>query len=70
VTPGGGLGQKRQLLARLLANTNASLAAQIHQPIQAIVLPFARHLNMVKVPLAGLERLLDGMHAVKNFHKG
>jgi hypothetical protein len=25
---------------------------------------------MVKVPLAGLERLLDGMHAVKNFHKG
>ncbi len=65
-----GLGATRQLLARLLPNADAGLAAQGDQPLKARVMPLAGHQHMVKAPLSGLERLFHRVQSVKNFHKG
>ena len=64
-----GFGQKRQLLACLLADTHAGLTAQIHQPFQPIILPLAAHQYVVESPPSGLERLFYRMQPVQNFHE-
>jgi hypothetical protein len=65
-----GLGQQRQLVAGFLANADTGLTAQIHKPLQPLILPLAGDENMVETPLAGLERLFDRMHPVQDFHEG
>jgi hypothetical protein len=65
-----GLGHHRQLLAGLLTDADASLAAEIDEALKAIVLPFASHQNVVKAALACLEGFFDRMQAIENFHEG
>ena len=65
----GGLGQLRQLLARLLADADPGLAADGDQPFEAVVMAFAGHQNLVKAALAGLERLFNRVNSVENFHE-
>ena len=68
---GGGLGEQRQLLAGFLADADAGLAAERRPGVPgAVVVAFAGHQNVVKAALAGLERFLDRMQAVENFHEG
>jgi hypothetical protein len=66
----GGLGQLRQLLARFLANVEAGLAAEGYQPLQAEIVAFASHENLIEAPPAGLDCLLDRMQPIQNFHRG
>jgi hypothetical protein len=66
----GCLGQQRQLLSRFLTNADARVAAEGEKPIEPEIVALASYENMVKMPLAGLERLLNRMDAVENFHKG
>jgi hypothetical protein len=65
-----GLREDRQLVTRFLANTDTSLAAYGYEPLQTFIVPFASHQNVVKAPPAGLERLLNRMQPVENFHIG
>jgi hypothetical protein len=67
---GGGLGELGQLLARLLADAEAGLAAEDDQALQALIVPLAGHQNMVEAPTSGLDCLFNRMQPVENFHKG
>jgi hypothetical protein len=67
---GGGLGEEGQLIARLLPNANAGLAAEIGKPFQALVLALTGYQYMVEAPLSGFERFLHRMQTVENFHEG
>ncbi len=64
----GGLGQLRQLLARLGPNADAALAAEGHQLFQAQIVALAGYHNVIKAPPPGLESLFDRMHPIQNFH--
>ncbi len=66
----GSLGQLRQLLARLLANVEAGLAAEGYQPLQAKIVALASHENLIEAPPAGLDCLLDRVQPIQNFHRG
>ena len=59
-----------QLVAGLLADANAGLAALGDQFFEAGVLALAGYDDVIKTPTAGLERLFDRVHAVENFHEG
>ena len=65
----GGPGGNSKLLARLLENTDAGLAALGHQPLEARIVPLAGHEHVVKAPLSGFQSLLHRMQAVENFHE-
>ena len=65
---GGSLGELGQLLARLLADADAGIAAEGDEALDAGIFALAGHQNVVKAAAAGLERLLDRMQAVENFH--
>jgi hypothetical protein len=58
------------LFAGFLADTDAGLTKGGHQAFQPLVFALAGDEHVVKATPAGLERLLDRMHAVQNFHKG
>jgi hypothetical protein len=62
-------GELGKVLAGLLANADASLAAVCDQTSEAIIVTFARHEDMIEAASTGLERFFDRMHAVENFHK-
>jgi hypothetical protein len=62
------LRQQRQLFPCLLANPNSSLAAQRHQPLQPLILPFASHHHMIETPPPSLDRLFNRVHSIQNFH--
>jgi hypothetical protein len=66
----GGLRQLRQLLAALLADADAALAAKGHQPLQAGIFALAGHQDVVKAPPSGLDGLFYRVQSVQNFHKG
>jgi hypothetical protein len=66
---GGGFGHYRELLAGLLANADAGLAEGGDEALKTLIFAFAGYKYMVKATPAGFERLLDGMHAVQNFHE-
>jgi hypothetical protein len=65
----GILGHQRQLLARLLADANANLPAERHKLFQPGIVPLLGHENVVKTPPSSLERLLNRVHPVQNFHE-
>jgi hypothetical protein len=67
---GGGLGKQRQLVTGFLADADTGLTAQIHKPLQSIILALTSNQNVVKAPASGFERLLDRMNPVQNFHDG
>ena len=67
---GGALGQLRQLLARLLANTDAGRPAEGDQLLQAKIVALASYQDVVKAPTAGLDGLLHRMQPIQNFHRG
>jgi hypothetical protein len=64
------LRQLRQLLTALLADADAALAAEGHQPLQANVFAFAGYQNMVKTPPSGLDGLFYRVQSVQYFHRG
>jgi hypothetical protein len=69
----GGLGQQRQLLARLLSGRGRRPGGTGPQALERSVTwsPLAGHEHVVKAPLAGLEGLLapPDAPAVENFHE-
>ena len=65
---GGSLGELGQLLAGLLADTDAGIAAEGDEGFQAGILALAGHQNVVEAPASGLEGFFDRMQAVENFH--
>jgi hypothetical protein len=67
---GGGLGELRQLVARLPKNANSGFSAKINQALQPLVVPLAGHQNVVKMPATGLDSLFNRMQSIKNFHEG
>jgi hypothetical protein len=64
----GSLGELGQLLAGFLADANAGIAAEVDKALDAGIFALAGHQNVVEAPASGLERLLDRMQAVENFH--
>jgi hypothetical protein len=63
-------GELSELFAGLLANANTGFAASGNEAGEALVVTFASNEDLVKAAAARLERLLDRMHAVENFHDG
>jgi hypothetical protein len=66
---GGSFRSERQLIARLLANADASLAALGNEALEALVLTLASNENVVKAAAAGLEGFFNCVQAVENFHE-
>jgi hypothetical protein len=64
----GGFGECGQLLARLLADADAGVAAEGDEALQALVVALAGDENVVEAAAAGLEGFLDRMQAVQNVH--
>ena len=64
----GGFGSNGELLAGLLENADASLAALGDQLLEARIMPLPSHEDVVKAPLSGFESLLHRVQAVENFH--
>ncbi len=67
---GGGFGEKRELFAGFGTDADAGLTAEGDHAIEAGIVAFAGHQDVVEPPAAGFERLLDGVHSVQNFHEG
>jgi hypothetical protein len=65
----GGSGKLSELLAGLLADANAGLAAFSYKARKPVVLALAGDKNVVKTAAARLECLLHRMEAVENFHE-
>jgi hypothetical protein len=65
----GGLGDNRELLARLLPDSNSSLAACGYKALQAFVVPLAGDQDMVEATPPGPERLFHRMEPVQNIHE-
>jgi hypothetical protein len=65
---GGGLGHEGQLLARLLADADAGLAAQTHETFNPFVFALLRHHHLVNTTPASLDGFLYRMHPIQNFH--
>jgi hypothetical protein len=63
-----GLGELSQLLARLLADAHAGVAAEGDEALDAGILAFAGHKNVIKTAASGLEGFFDRMQPVENFH--
>jgi hypothetical protein len=66
---GGSFGSKTQLIARLLANANAGLAALFDEALDPLVLALAGDENVVEAAAASLESFFNCVQAVENFHK-
>jgi hypothetical protein len=66
---GGGFGQQGQLFTPLLPHADAALATEGNEALQAHIVPLAGYDHVVKPPLSRLERFLDRMHAIQNFHE-
>ena len=58
----------RELLARFLANADTGLTAISDETSEAFVVSLGGDKYVVKTTPAGPECLVDGMHAVENFH--
>ena len=67
---GGSFGGEGELLARLLQDANANLAALGDEAGQTGILALAGYQDVIEAPLAGLEGFLDRVQAVENFHEG
>jgi hypothetical protein len=67
---GWGLRAQGELVARLLQDADAKLAAEGDELFEAQVVALAGHNYMVKLALAGLEGFLNRVHSVQNFHEG
>jgi hypothetical protein len=65
----GSLSELGQLLAGFLEDTHAGFAAKGDEALQALVVAFAGHQNVIKAAASGLEGFFDRMQAVENFHK-
>ncbi len=65
---GGSFGGERELLARLLKDADAGLAALGDEAVEAVVVALAGDEDVVEAAAAGLESFLDRMQAVENFH--
>jgi hypothetical protein len=66
---GGSFRGVGELIARLLLYANADLAALGDQAGQTGIVTLTRYQDVIKAPLAGLERFLDWVQAVENFHE-
>lgn len=66
---GGGLRGEGELLARLLKDADARVAALGDEVIETFVVAFASHENLIEAAAAGLKSLGDRMQAVENFHE-
>jgi len=67
---GGSFGGEGELLARLLQDANTNLAALGDEADKSQILALAGYQHVIKAPLAGLERFLDRVQSVENFHEG
>ena len=65
----GSFGGEGELLARLLDDADASLAALGDEAGQSRVLALACDEDVIEMALAGLEGFLDRVQAVENFHE-
>ncbi len=65
----GCIGGEGELLARLLADANACVAALGNDAVKTIVVALARDEHVVKAAAAGLECFRHRMQAVENFHE-
>jgi hypothetical protein len=66
---GSSFGSLRELLARQLVDAHAILAAMGDQAGQTWVVALTGRQNAIEAPLAGLQRFLNRVQAVKNFHE-
>jgi hypothetical protein len=66
---GGRLGELGQLLAGLVANANAGLAAEGDELVEPGILALVGDKDVVEAAAAGLDRFFNRMHAVENFHR-
>jgi hypothetical protein len=66
---GRGLGELGQLLAGLVANADAGLAAESNELVEPGVLALVGDEDVVEAAAAGLDRFFNRMHAVENFHR-
>lgn len=64
----GGPGQLCQVVTRLKAHADASLAAGVNDALQALVMPLTRDADMVKPAACCAQRFFHRMQAIKNFH--
>jgi hypothetical protein len=64
------LGGQGKLFARLLADTNAELAAECDELFEAAIVAFGSDKNVVKAATSGLESFFHRMQPVENFHEG
>jgi hypothetical protein len=64
----GGFRSDRELLARLLKDEDARVAALGDEAIEAFVVALARDENMVEAAATGLESFRDRMQTVEDFH--
>jgi hypothetical protein len=62
-------GDEGELLARLLADADAGIAALRDEALQAIVLALAGDKDVIETAAAGFERFLNRMQPVENFHE-
>ena len=67
---GNVLGGQGELLARLLADTNAMLAAERNELFETGIVAFSGDEDVVKAAASGLESFFHRMQAVENFHEG
>jgi hypothetical protein len=65
----GVLGGEGQLLAGFLADTDAALAAEQNELGETGVVTLLGYENVVETPPAGLERFLDRVQAIQDFHR-
>ena len=65
---GVGAGDPGELVARLERDADACGAAELDQPLEAIVAPLAGDADMVELARTGPDGLLDWVKTVKNFH--
>jgi len=63
-----GLGDLRELVARLGADANAGLATLFDEALQAVIVALAGDEDVIEAAAAGLECFLDRMQAVEDFH--
>ena len=63
-----GAGQLGEVLAGLLADADAGLAAGQDEAREAVVLALAGDDDVIEAAAAGAKGFLDRMNAVENFH--
>jgi hypothetical protein len=63
------LGEFGQLVAGFLADTETALAAESDEAFEPYIIAFTGHQNVIEAPPSSLERFLNRMQPVQNFHE-